>query len=126
MHAGSRICLGKLRMSTCKGPAEDRVTLFRSRHQKRHASRRATATCASGCAEGASRVRRPCNRCKVPPTSFSTRIHHGVLLNLRHGPLLRLQVVFPAGLGTGKNFGINPFIDQLFTDIPHSRVLDLL
>ena len=25
MHAGSRICLGKLRMSTCEGRAEDRA-----------------------------------------------------------------------------------------------------
>lgn len=50
MHAESRICLGKLRMSTCEGPAEDRThhPFFRPRHQKRHAWGDAAHVCAKG------------------------------------------------------------------------------
>lgn len=57
MHAGSRICLGKLRMSTCEGPAEDRARLPFVDLATRNGTRRVTGTCVP-------RVHRPCRRAR--------------------------------------------------------------
>lgn len=72
MHAGSRICLGKLRMSTCEGPVEDCAPpFFDPRTRNARVSRPA-------------RVHRGCTTPrlarKVPPRPLCSDIRHGVLL----------------------------------------------
>lgn len=78
MHAESRICLGKLRMSTCEGPAEDR-----GRHPPPFFPTPPPETARVGWR--CTRVRRGCTypwngaRCLL-----CTDIRHGVLLKLRN------------------------------------------